>query len=131
MEYTNVTRWTYDHVTQWQRYTYLGYCIGNPNGPDFDETFFGATHHFSKSVDFLFDYTLFRKGEGTIDELYPYNFPAKYWLTGDLKYQNKIELGIQIHKIFTVSCKAGYIIAKDNNTPVFSVFLHNVSKAVL
>ncbi|MDD2891241.1 MAG: capsule assembly Wzi family protein [bacterium] len=133
-EYTNVTRWTYDHLHPWQQYTYLGYEIGHPSGPDFDETFLGINHHFSKSVDFLLDYTLFRKGEGTINEPYPVlpnHFPSDYWLTGDLKYQNKIELGIQIHKTFTVSCKAGYIISEGNNTPVFSVFLHNISKAIL
>lgn len=129
-EYTNVTRWTYDHVDQWQRYTYLGYCIGNPNGPDFDETFFGVNHHLSKNTDILFDYSFLRKGEGIINEVYPDNFPAKYWLTGTLKYANKPEIGVQINKGITISCKVGYITGTGGNTPVFSLFLQNSTKVV-
>lgn len=128
MEYSTVSRWTYDHLTPWQRYTYMGYDIGNPYGPDFDEIFVGAEHHLSKRLDLLVDASFLRKGEGTIDETYPDEFPEEYWLTGDISNIYKIQAGVQVHKFITLSCKAGCIIIDDAVHPVFSVFLHSNGK---
>jgi hypothetical protein len=127
-EYSTVSKWSYGHLTPWQRYTYMGYGIGNSYGPDFDEIFIGVNHHFSKKLDILLDASFLRKGEGTIGESYPDEFPEEYWITGDVRNVYKIQAGLQVHKVVTLSCKAGCAIVDDAVHPVFSVFLHNTSK---
>lgn len=127
-EYTAVTRWTYDHLVPWQQYTYMGYGIGNPYGPDFDELFVGIIHHLSKKIDVLFDVSAVCKGSGTIDEPYPAKFDEEYWLTGNLKNIYKPQLGIQLNKKISTTLKIGCIINDNKTYPTFSVFFNSPGK---
>ena len=126
-EYRGVTRWTYDHIIPWQRYTYLGYPIGHPEGPDFDEFFLGIVHHLSRSMDIISSISWLRKGEGTIDEPYPSHFPSDYWLTGELKHTVQFELGTKWYKLpgFVMTCKAGCIITDEKTFPGLSFLISN------
>ncbi len=126
-EYRGVTRWTYDHIIPYQRYTYIGYPIGHPEGPDFDEFFFGIVHHLNRKIDVISNVSYLRKGEGSVDELYPSSFPTDYWLTGELKHTLKFELGIKWYKLpkFVMTCKGGCIITDKEIFPGISFSISN------
>lgn len=125
-EYTTTTRWTYNHITPWQRYTYLDFPIGHPIGPDFDELFLGVVHHLRRNVDILANGSLLRKGAGTINEIYPGVFPPEYWLTGELSQASEFEFGIKWYKQkFVLTSKIGCIINKDKLLPKASFFISN------
>lgn len=121
IEYTTTTRWTYGQVIPWQRYTYFGYPIGHPIGPDFDELFLGWVHHLNRNVDILLETAYLRKGEGTINEKYPSSterFPPEYWLTGEIRKAGEFEGGIKWYNSrFVVSFKTGCIISEEKAIP--------------
>ena len=127
LEYRGVTRWTYDHIIPWQRYAYLGYPIGHPEGPDFDEFFLGIVHHLSQSIDIISNVSYLRKGEGTIDEPYPSHFPSDYWLTGKLKHTVQFEIGTKWYKLpgFVMTCKGGCIVTDEKVFPGVSISISN------
>ncbi|MBI4721899.1 MAG: hypothetical protein HY769_02695 [Candidatus Stahlbacteria bacterium] len=129
IEYTTATRWTYGQVIPWQRYTYFGYPIGNPIGPDFDELFIGWVHHLNRNVDLLLETKFLRKGEGFLDEKYPSSterFPTEYWLTGEIRKAGDFEVGIKWYKSrFVLTFKTGCIISEEKAIPKVSCFISN------
>lgn len=70
-EYTHITRWVYNHYVPWQRYSYLGYPIGHPFGPDFDNLFFKFIHHYNAKFDFYSTFSSTRHGASRIDTGWP------------------------------------------------------------
>ena len=71
VEYTRATRWLYNHFVPWQRHDYMGYPIGHPQGPDFDELFAKITYHLNAELDFYGKCSYTRHGAGRIDDIWP------------------------------------------------------------
>ncbi|MDI6841030.1 MAG: capsule assembly Wzi family protein [bacterium] len=107
-EYTRITRWTYTSFIPWQRWEYLGYPIGHPMGPDFDNVFAKVTYHFTPTVDFYGEISYTRHGGGKVNALWPIPehpringtyFPTNNFLSPTVQTYLDTRLGISIFKI--------------------------------
>ncbi len=93
LQYTRVNSSTYFHYLRKNYYLYLGYPIGHPYGPDFDEVNYQFLFHFNPSFDFYFGLSLLRHGRTRLAfnaEVPPRN--SFLWVKEGEKPQNNLSL---------------------------------------
>ncbi len=138
IEYARATRWLYNHFIPWQRYEYMGYPIGHPQGPDFDELFAKITHHLNPEWDLYGKCSYIRHGAGRIDDAWPIPefpresgtyFPDDNFLLAPVHTYLDLRIGINFFKLIklhnlkimtTISGEAGFCGPSDKDYfPVF------------
>jgi len=62
IQYTRVNACTYFHTERKNYYLYMGYPIGHPKGPDFDEVYYRLLYHLSERFDFHLSLSYARRG---------------------------------------------------------------------
>ncbi len=143
IEYARTTRWVYNHFVPWQRYEYLDYPMGHPQGPDFDELFAKITHHLNPEWDFYGKFSYTRHGAGKIDDVWPIPesprdtttyFPENNFLLSPVDTYFDLRTGINFFKMIrfrnlkiaaTVSGEVGF--CKPSYKDYFPVFKASVT----
>jgi len=116
-EYTRIWAWTYLHENPWERYETLGYPLGHPYGPDFDELFFRIKKNFGKQFLTLnWEISYRRKGEPNMETEWPVapqgdwnEFPPGsdfLWGTIERVLINKVKVTFKINA-FKINCGLG------------------------
>ncbi|MCK4351995.1 hypothetical protein KAW65_01150 [candidate division WOR-3 bacterium] len=110
LEYTRITRWVYTYFIPSERYEYLGYPIGHPLGPDFDNIFMKFTYHFKPQIDFYGTFSYTRHGAGKVETLWPIPehprespppyFPDNNFLSEPVHTYLDVNFGFNIFKTF-------------------------------
>ena len=122
-EYTRVWAWTYLNENPWERYEKLGYSLGHPYGPDFDEIYISLAKKITRNLKITSEFSYERKGEpGILTDwpIKPYGgdwdaFPeGSDFLWGNVEYRLKANTGI-IHRMkeFSFRVKAGVLKIKN------------------
>jgi len=62
LQYTRVNASTYFHFEKKNYYLYMGYPIGHPKGPDFDEIYYKFLYHLSERIDCHLSLSYSRQG---------------------------------------------------------------------
>jgi len=78
-EYTRVWAWTYVHENPWERYETLGYPLGHPYGPDFDEIYFKFVRNLNDNLKFGGEFSYIRKGEVNVLTDWPIRPYGDWW----------------------------------------------------
>lgn len=106
-EYVRVSRWAYNHYHPWQRFKHLGYPLGHPLGPDFDEVVTKLTYHFKPDIDLHTSISSIRKGSATVDDIWPISesprtegqkFPTNNFLLPNIRNYFDIKAGTSVLK---------------------------------
>lgn len=135
IEYVRVSRWAYNHFHPWQRVEYLGYPLGHPLGPGFDEMFTKLTYHWKSNVDLHTAVSYTRKGAAAIDDIWPISesprvqgqsFPVNNFLIDPAVNYLNIKTGAGVVKNISkmqakFDAEIGIIKTKDEINPCFSV----------
>ena len=121
-EYTRVWAWTYLHENPWENYETMGYSLGHPYGPDFDEVYLSLEKKLKEEAKIKFEYTYVRKGENNFTSAWPIKpwgpydkFPeGSDFLWGNIEITNKILLRYMYSykKVFT-KIGLGYLTSRN------------------
>ncbi len=105
LEYTAITRWTYCHFIPYQRYKFRNTPIGAIYGNDYDNIFIKYIYHYNRKSDWYTTFSYLRKGESTIDAIWPIpeqprvpgtKFPEDNFLSGCIQYSYLAGAGCRI-----------------------------------
>jgi len=102
-QYSRVNTWTYLHSRPENYHRYLGYPIGHPRGPDFDEIYLKVVYHLNFNWDFHLSLSSLRHGESSIEQDWIYSLgefpPGSDFLWGTVQKSFDLKLGFTFFRL--------------------------------